>query len=87
MLKFVLKFALPLLLGLWVTLVDAADLQPAKVAEHQKSTIEPVAGVVPADRKPIAKLRAKVPQVSKDPKAPLPLLDGKNLGLGCAEPS
>ena len=84
-----LRFATLLLLGLWVTLTGAADLQPAMVAEQgiQKSTNETAAGVAPADRKPPAKLRTKAPQISKDPKAPPPLLNEKNLGLGCAEPS
>lgn len=66
--------------------VAAAETAPTPVVQTAK---EPMPGPKPtsaSERKPVERKPGKAQKSSPDtPKPPLPLLDEKNLGLGCAQ--
>jgi hypothetical protein len=82
------KAAMSVLLGVWALMAGAGDLPPPKKEAQatQKNQNAPSSGV---GKNLIftEKSRNSAPQASKKPPAPLLILDEKNLGLGCAQPS
>ncbi len=64
----------------------AADGTALSVAPTAKEAIPAAKQTAGPARKPVERKAAEVPKNSKgNPKTPLPVLDEKNLGLGCAQ--
>lgn len=83
------KVAMSVLLSAWSLMASAGDLSaPKDVAQGvEKSSVVPASGATSKDLKTSGKLRNGAPQASKKPSVPLLLLEEKNFGLGCAQPS
>lgn len=64
----------------------AAESTALPVAPSAKEAISAAKQTAGSERKPVERKAAEVPKSSQGkPKAPLPALDEKNLGLGCAQ--
>lgn len=81
--------AMSLLWSLWVTMAGAGDVPEPKAAAQvvQERTNAPTSGIPRKGWKATEKTLNEVSKASKKPSVPLRLLDEKNLGLGCAQPS
>jgi hypothetical protein len=72
-----------LLLGASAFAAEGTALPAASAAKEAMPAVKQSAG---PERKPVEPKAAEAPRNSQgNPKAPLPVLDEKNLGLGCAQ--